>query len=594
MTTKALKRKLTAILSADVKGYSRLMGEDEEATVHTLTSYREIMSSLINQHQGRVVDSPGDNVLAEFASVVDAVQGAVEIQQALEARNAELPENRRMEFRIGINLGDVIEEGERIYGDGVNIAARVENLCTGGGICISISAYDQVETKLALDYEDLGEHSVKNIPKPIRVYQVRAGEEAEISKVESGREAIVSTKPDRSGMPEKPSIAVLPFVNMSADPEQEYFSDGLTEDLITDLSRISSLFVIARNSVFTYKGKAVKVEEVSKELGVRYVVEGSVRKAGNRVRITAQLIDASSGGHLWAERYDRDLEDIFALQDEVTQEIVSALAVKLTADERKSMASAPTDNVEAYDYRLRGSEYFARATKEANAQARQMYEKAIELDPEFSVAYVDLGWTYVSDWTFQWSQDPEALKKASELAQKALLLNDSLPGAYLLLGSVSAWRKEYDDGVTALEKALTLDPNDAESYAALARIYAFSGKPKDAVELMEKAIRLNPAHPAWYSNVLGMAYFMMKADDKGTMAFKQAVQLNPNFLPPHIFLAAIHSRRGNNDEARTEVAEVLRISPDYTLERFAEMIPIADQAIMAEVLHSLRKAGLPD
>jgi adenylate cyclase len=573
MTTKALKRKLTAILSADVKGYSRLMGEDEEATVHTLTSYREIMSSLINQHQGRVVDSPGDNVLAEFASVVDAVQGAVEIQQALEARNAELPENRRMEFRIGINLGDVIEEGKRIYGDGVNIAARVENLCTGGGICISISAYDQVETKLALDYEDLGEHSVKNIPKPIRVYQVRIGEEAKISQVESRREAILSTKSDGNGMPKKPSIGVLPFVNMSADPEQEYFSDGLTEDLITDLSRISSLFVIARNSVFTYKGKAVKVEEVSKELGVRYVVEGSVRKAGNRVRITAQLIDASSGGHLWAERYDRDLEDIFALQDEVTQEIVSALAVKLTADERKSMASAPTDNVEAYDYRLRGSEYFARATKEANAQARQMYEKAIELDPEFSVAYVDLGWTYVSDWTFQWSQDPEALKKASELAQKALLLNDSLPGAYLLLGSVSAWRKEYDDGV---------------------RIYAFSGKPKDAVELMEKAIRLNPAHPAWYSNVLGMAYFMMKADDKGTMAFKQAVQLNPNFLPPHIFLAAIHSRRGNNDEARTEVAEVLRISPDYTLERFAEMIPIADQAIMAELLHSLRKAGLPD
>jgi TolB-like protein/cytochrome c-type biogenesis protein CcmH/NrfG len=592
MTTEALKRKLTAILSADVKGYSRLMGEDEEATVRTLTSYREIMSSLINQHRGRVVDSPGDNVLAEFASVVDAVQGAVEIQQALKARNAELPENRKMEFRIGINLGDVIEEGERIYGDGVNIAARVENLCTGGGICISISAYDQVETKLPLDYEYLGEHSVKNIPKPIRVYQVRAGEEAEISKVESGREAIVSTKPDRSGMPEKPSIAVLPFVNMSADPEQEYFSDGLTEDLITDLSRISSLFVIARNSVFTYKGRAVKVEEVSNELGVRYVVEGSVRKAGNRVRITAQLVDARSGGHLWAERYDRDLGDIFALQDEVTQEIVSTLAVKLTADERKSMASAPTDNVEAYDYRLRGSEYFARATKEANAQARQMYEKAIELDPGFSIAYVDLGWTYVSDWTFQWSQEPQALEKASELAQKALLLNDSLPGAYLLLGSVCAWRKEYDDGVTALEKALTLDPNDAESYAALARIYAFSGKPKDALGFMEKAIRLNPAHPSWYSNVLGMAYFTMEADDKATMAFKQAVHLNPNLLPPHIFLAAIHSRRGNNEAARTEVAEVLRISPDCTSERFAEFFPIGDQAIMAQVLDSLRKAGL--
>lgn len=591
MTTKGIKRKLTAILSADVQGYSRLMGEDEEATIRTLTSYRELMSSLIEQYRGRIVDSPGDNVLAEISSVVDAVQCAVEIQQALTARNAELPESRRMEFRIGINLGDVIEEAERIYGDGVNIAARVENLCEGGTVCISLSAYDQVETKLALNYEYMGEHSVKNILKPIRVYRVRAGEDAESSQDEFGRETILSTKSDGTGMSEKSSIAVLPFVNMSADPEQEYFSDGLTEDLITDLSKISSLFVIARNSVFTYKGRAVKVEEVGKELCVQYVVEGSVRKAGNRLRITAQLIDASSGGHLWAERYDRDLEDIFALQDEVTKEIVSALAVKLTEDERKSMACASTDNVEAYDYRLRGSEYFARATKEANAQARQMYEKAIEIDQGFSVAYVDLGWTYVSDWVFQWRQDPDALGKASELAQKALSLDDSLPGAYRLLGSLCAWRNEYDDGVTALEKAITHDPNDAESYATLARIHVFAGRSKNAVGLMGKAVRLNPAHPAWYSNVLGMAYFMMK-DDKATRAFKQAIQLNPNFLPPHIFLAVIHSKQSNDDEAQAEVAEVLRISPEYTLERFAEMIPIADQAVMAKMLDSLRKAGL--
>jgi tetratricopeptide (TPR) repeat protein len=321
-------------------------------------------------------------------------------------------------------------------------------------------------------------------------------------------------------------------------------------------------------------------------------VEGSVRKAGNRVRITAQLIDSSSGGHLWADRYDRDLEDIFALQDEVTKEIVSTLAVMLTEDERESMASAPTDNVEAYDCRLRGSEYFARATKEANTQARQLYEKAIKLDPDFSVAYVDLGWTYVSDWVFHWREDQEALEKASELAQKALLLDDTLPGAYRLLGSLCAWRKEYDEGVTALEKAVTLDPNDAESYSALARIHVFSGRPKDAVGLMEMAIHLNPAHPAWYSNVLGMAHLMMKVDDKAVRAFKQAVRQNPNFLPSHVFLAAIHSRQGNNDEARTEVAEVLRISPDYTLERFAELIPIADQAFMSNVLDNLRNVGL--
>ncbi len=592
MKEQSFERKLTAILSADVKGYSRLMGDDEQATVRTITAYRGTMSTLIQQYRGRVVDSPGDNLLAEFASVVDAVQCSVEIQQILKAKNAELPDGRKMEFRIGINLGDVIVEGDRIYGDGVNIAARVEGQCEAGCICISASAYDQVETKLDFDYEYLGEHSVKNIIKPIRVYWIRIGEGAESSEVVPVSETILSINSDGNRTPGKPSIAVLPFVNMSADPEQEYFSDGLTEDLITDLSKISSLFVIARNSVFTYKGRAVKVDEVGKELRVRYVVEGSVRKAGNRVRITAQLIDASSSGHLWAERYDRDLEDIFVLQDEVTREIVSALAVKLTEDERKSMDSAPTDNVEAYDYRLRGSEYFARATKEANAQARQMYEKAIKLDPKFSVAYVDLGWTYVSDWVFQWRQGQEALEKASELAQKALLLDDSLPGAYRMLGSLCAWRKEYDEGVTALEKAVTLDPNDAESYAVLARIHVFSGKPKDAVVLMEKAIHLNPMHPAWYSNVLGMAYLMMKVDDKATRAFKQAVQQNPNFLPAHVFLAAIHCRQGNNDEARTEVAEVLRISSDYTLERFAEMIPIADQAIMVEVLDDLRKAGL--
>ena len=355
MNTRDVKRKLTAILSADVKGYSRLMGEDEVSTVRTLEDYRETMSTLIEQHRGRVVDSPGDNLMAEFASVVDAVRCAVEIQEALRAKNAELPENRRMRFRIGINLGDVIEEGDRIYGDGVNIAARIEGLAEPGGICISGSAYEQIENKLPLGYEYLGEHFVKNIAKPIRVYRVpmEPGGVAEATRRKKraglkmwnwaafagaavllfGAGAIVawyyfltpSTSPTgipfeqtRSvKLPEKPSIAVLPFTNMSGDPEQEYFSDGVTEDLITGLSKVSGLFVIARNSVFTYKGRAVKIERVGQELGVRYVLEGSVRKAGKRVRITAQLVDASTGGHLWAERYDRDLKDIFALQRDV-------------------------------------------------------------------------------------------------------------------------------------------------------------------------------------------------------------------------------------------------------------------------------------
>jgi len=354
MTPHDIERKLAAIFSADVKGYSRLMGEDELTTIRTLTTYREVMATLIQQYRGKVVDSPGDNLLAEFASALDAVQCAVDTQQELKTRNVELPANRKMEFRIGINVGDVIVERERLYGDGVNIAARLEGLAEGGGICISGTVYDQVENKLGIGYEYLGEQAVKNISKPVRVYRVRMEPGTITSRTETKK--VVE-------MPDKPSIAVLPFTNLSGDPEQEYFSDGITEDISTDLSRISGLFVISRNSVFLYKGKAVKPEEVSRELGVRYILEGSVRKAGNRVRITAQLIDATTGYHLWAERYDRELKDIFTLQDEVTQKIVAALAVKLTAGEQERLVRKYTDNLEAYDYYLRGDASYYPVTK---------------------------------------------------------------------------------------------------------------------------------------------------------------------------------------------------------------------------------------
>jgi adenylate cyclase len=324
-----MERKLTAILSADVKGYSRLMGEDEEATIRTLTVYREVMATLIARHRGRVVDSPGDNLLAEFASAVDAVQGAVKIQQDLHGKNAELPPERRMEFRIGINVGDVVVEGERLYGDGVNIAARLEALAEGGGICIAGTVYDQVENKLSLSYEYVGEQMVKNIAKPVRVYRVRR-EMKEPTK-ELGKDEVTSPASTTAlSLPDKPSIIVLPFLNMSNDPEQEYFSDGITEDLTTDLSRIAGLFVISRNSAFTYKGKAAKAQDISREMGVRYLLEGSVRKAGERIRITAQLIDATTDHHLWAERYDCPLQDLFALQDEIVQKIVTTLRRQLT------------------------------------------------------------------------------------------------------------------------------------------------------------------------------------------------------------------------------------------------------------------------
>jgi len=373
MATKDFKRKLTAILSADVKGYSRLMGEDEAQTVKTITAYREVMSTLIKQHRGRVIDSPGDNLLAEFASVVDAVQCAVAVQKEFHARNAELPENRRMVFRIGINLGDVIEDEKRLYGDGVNIAARVEGLAEGGGICISGTAFDQVESKLGLEFEFLGEQSVKNIKKSVRVYRVSM--ERRVSDMELSGEL---------PLPDKPSIAVLPFVNMSSDPEQVYFSDGITEEIITGLSKIPRLFVTARNSTFTYKDRAVNVRQIGQELGVHYVLEGSVRKAGERVRVSAQLIDVNTDKHIWADRYDRELKDIFAIQDEITMNIMIALQVKLTDGDQAALRAKGTYNLEAYLNWLQAMEYFRQFSKEANILARQKYQEAIAVEPEYA------------------------------------------------------------------------------------------------------------------------------------------------------------------------------------------------------------------
>ena len=428
MPQEGFKRKLTAILSADVEGYSRLMGEDEDATIRTLTTYRELMSTIIQKHRGRVVDSPGDNLLAEFLSVVDAVRCAVEVQEELRLRNAELPETRKMEFRIGINLGDVVEEGERIYGDGVNITARVEGLAEGGGICISGTVYDSIKNKLSLSYESLGEHTVKNIKDPVRVYRMRIGPGAAAPGVSKEKRhgvkrwqwtalaavvvlivgavviwnfyfSLPSVEPASVEkmaylLPDKPSIAVLPFVNMSGDPEQEYFSDGITEDLITDLSKISGLFIIARNSTFAYKGKPVKIQQVAEELGVHYVLEGSVRKAQERVRINAQLIDATTGHHIWAERYDGKLEDIFALQDKVTQKIVKELAVKLTMAERERVLRRETDNILAYEAYLKGSKHYGRFNPDDLTKAAFHFNKAIELDPNYGRAYAALALAY--------------------------------------------------------------------------------------------------------------------------------------------------------------------------------------------------------
>jgi TolB-like protein len=579
-----MERKLTAILSADVQGYSRLMGEDEAATIRTLTTYRTVMTTLITQHRGRVVDAPGDNLLAEFASAVDAVQGAVAIQNELQTKNAELADTRRMHYRIGINVGDVVAEGERIYGDGVNIAARVESLAEGGGICISGTVYDHIGNKLSLDYEDLGEQTVKNISKPVRVYRVRL-EPKSSAPLTSEVPAVTFLLPD------KPSIAVLPFTNLSTDPEQEYFSDGMTDDLITDLSKISGLFVIARNSVFTYKGKAVKIEEVGRKLGVRHVLEGSVRKAGNRVRINVQLIDAATGGHVWAERYDRELEDIFALQDEITQKIAFALKVMLTPEEQVRFRQAPTKNLEAYDAYLRGVEQVWRFTAEATARARQLFEQATQLDSQYAAAYAFLGLTYFVEWGFQWNPGPQLLERAFELAQKAVAVDDSLPLAHAILGHVHLWKnRQHEQAIAAAKRALALNPNDAESCARLGEILNLAGRPQDALGLIEKAMRLNPHYPVLYLFFLGHTYYLMERYEEAITALQRAVTLYPS-LPRHC-LAASYSAVGREEEARAAVVGFRHSQPHISLEFLQQMIPYKDPAVLERLLAMLRKAGL--
>jgi adenylate cyclase len=628
MSQEGFKRKLTAILSADVKGYSRLMGDDEETTVRTLTSYREVISTLVIDHNGRVVDSPGDNILAEFASVVDALRCAWDVQQEIKYRNADLSENRRMNFRIGINLGDVIEEKDQIYGDGVNIAARLEALAEEGGICISGTAYDQVKNKLPFKYEYDGEQTVKNIKEPVRVYSVLMNPETAgiviadnkvrrkswrmlallamivlivvaggfigLNLYQRHAEKIDSASSDKITftLPNKPSIAVLPFENLSGDPEQEYFSDGITEDIITGLSKISGLFVIARHSAFTYKGKAIKIAKVGQELGIRHILEGSVRKSNGRVRITAQLVDATTEGHLWAERYDRDLKDIFALQDEVTQKIVSTLAIKLTEDERKRLVRKYTDNMQAYDFYLQGVEYQNRFTKEANIQARQMFERAIDQDPGFAIAYTALGFTYFHDWTFGWSTDTQSLDHAFELAQKTLDLEESLPLGCHLLGKVYLWKKQYEKAITELEKAITLSPNYADHLVGLGYILNFAGRPTESIGLVKKAMRLNPIYPAFYLWELGHAYFLTGRYEKAIETLNRILDRNLDFMPAHLLLAASYSKLEREEEAQAEVAEVEKLSPQVSLVGLRQRLPYKDQEVLERLYDSMRKAGL--
>jgi len=633
MAQEGFKRKLTAILSADVVGYSRLMEDNEEATIQTLNTYLNSISTLIQQHRGRVVDMTGDNFMAEFSSVVDAVKCAVETQKEMIERNADLPKNRRMLFRIGVNLGDIIEEEDRIYGDGVNIAARLEGLAEGGGICISRTAYDQVKNKLELGYEYLGEHSVKNISEPVHVYRVlmepaAAGKVIGEKRKEKRRMTLAavivlligigglagwylyiqqtkriepaSVEEMAFPLPEKPSIAVLPFDNMSGDPEQDYIADGFTENIITGLSQIPEMFVIARTSVFTYKGKPVKVKQVSEELGVKYVLEGSIQKAGDRLRVNAQLIDALNGHHLWAERYDRELKDLFKLQDELTIKILKALRMKLVIGGESDWVR--TDSFEAWNYSVKGHSYSDRMTREDRQKAREHFEQALKLDPDYTLAWMLLAFTHVSDVMTGFSESPrDSIKRALEIVQKT---SERWPASFRhgFMNMIYYIRGQLEKAIVEGEKAVALDPNSPRNNIFLALALNAGARPEEAIVYAKKAMRLEPYYPAWFlGNVLAVSYDQAGRYEEALAVsnklLKRALKGEYPLKKAYRRLALCYARLDKMEEARANAAEFRKIDPNFSVERWRRspyLSMFKDQKWLDSGAEMMRKAGLPD
>jgi TolB-like protein/class 3 adenylate cyclase/Tfp pilus assembly protein PilF len=637
-------RRLAAIMFTDIAGFSRQMGSNEARTLRLLDTHNQIIHKAVAEHHGTVIKTVGDAFLVDFPSVVHAVQGAQQIQAQFRAHNAEKERAEQIHVRLGIHLGDIVQKDGDVFGDGVNIASRLQSLAEPGAICISQVVYQEVEKKLVLGtVVPLGQPQLKNISQRFPVYALLSEPPQEIRQrlwlqrlklrrvgsahrmmavvaglvliaggVVTGRYLIrerLSTQDSAlrtevqlaHPLPDKPSIVILPFVNLSNDSEQEYFSDGLTEDLTGALSRLSGLFVISRNTASTYKGKSVKVREVSKELGVQYVLEGSVRKAEGQVRITAQLIDAPQDHHLWTERYDRPLKDIFALQDEIVRKIVTTLKLQLTLMEqgaRGAWVRKATDNLEAYDFYLRGMALVLRAglegKQEANVQARQLLEKALGLDPQFALAYVGLGAAYLYDGFYRWNPDQmQSFERAIELAQKAIALDSSLSQPHLLLSRGYVRKKHYEQALAEAQRAVALDPNDAEGYRFLGEALIVAGRPEEAIELMRKGMRLNPGYPFVYLSNLGRAYRLTGRCAEAIAPLKKSVTLNPNFFPTHFNLAICYAELGYEGEARAEVTEMLRLEPDYSLERAKQqLMPYKDPAVMERTLAALRKAGL--
>ena len=628
-----VERRLAAILCADVAAYSRLVREDEERTLAAVKAdIVEIFEPGIASHRGRIFKTMGDAVLAEFTSVVDAVRCAVELQRNLVKRNVETPADRQIEFRMGVNLGDVVIDGSDVHGDGVNVAARVQDVAEPGGICISEDTYRHLSGRIEVGYKDLGPLRLKKFDKPVRVYRI------ESDPVMPGRVVVAMSarlqrwkwpaataivalvallaaghfgvfpirvqstdvepaRPSRMAfaLPDKPSIAVLPFDNLSADAKNDVISDGLTEDIITSLSKISTMFVIARNSTFTYKGKPVKVQQVAEELGVRYVLEGSVQRSGEQLRMTAQLIDATTGRHLWSERYDREVQEIFALQDEITKQIVAALEVKLTAGKGARVAASGTKNVKAWELVREGETIHRRFSKENNAQAREIYKRAIELDPEYALAWAQLGATHFFAGRFQWSNSAdESFERAIELSKKALSLDDALSGPHGVLSLIYLFQRRHDEAIAEGERAVALSPNTAQNYSTLGFTLAFTGRHAEAIALLKKAMRLSPYYPDYMVWMLGMAHTEAGQYEEAVQILKSSLERNPNHFLPYVRLAAAFSEMGREAEARAAAAQVLRINPNFTITYWERVSPYKDVAAWARHRNALLIAGLPE
>jgi adenylate cyclase len=622
------KRKLAAILHADVVGFSRLMGEDEAGTHQALGKLRGAVDPLIASHSGRVVGTAGDSLLADFSSVVDALSCAVEMQQAARAINDPIPVHRRLELRIGVNLGDVIVDGDDIFGDGVNIAARLEALAQPGTVCISQTVYEHVRNKLDLDYRPLGSHRVKNIAEPVRAYAVgvpaaaprpRRGRRPLVAGAAAaalvvaglvvwalyagaGRELLglgatpkpveVASLASPSRLAGRPSVAVLPFKNLSGDASQDFFSDGITEDVITALGRFSNLLVAAKSASFQFKGRSLAPAEIGRLVDVRYLLEGSIRRAGDRIRVNVELTEAATGLHVWSETYDTEVKDIFAVQDDIAQRVVGGAAVKLTRFERERVLAKPTNSLAAYEYVLHGREFLAHATRDQNDEAQKMFQRAIDLDPSYAAAYAALGGAYYETVVSGWTEfREEEIKRAESLAQKALALDPTTTSAYRLLSNVNMYRRRYDLALGQIDRALEINPSDAESYFQRGNILVWAGRAAEAMPWLEGALRFDRAH-ALTSQDLSIAHYFLGRYGEAVEAGDRALARSPGRsiqTETHPFLAAAYAQMGRDQDAEGERVIVTHLSPFFDPRRFAAQF--GTQEARDHILEGLKKAG---